>query len=159
MDACKKEFWIIKICLNINSRFNYTENIPISPKPLKDLCPSRYRRNGYILCVLIDIGQVQYSNLGKDLTKRPVQRQIGSVQLRLTIANMRLTNTSGQAPRRQKEEAWAIWTLIEQIHQKLHGSVPLPNVSPLIRISQQRTLRDDGLQEYEVYYSCQVQNI
>ena len=46
-------------------------------------------------CVLIDIGQVQYSNLGKDLTKRPVQRQIGSVQLRLTIANMRLTNTSG----------------------------------------------------------------
>ena len=40
-------------------------------------------------CVLIDIGQVQYSNLGKDLTKRPLQRQIGSVQLRLTIANMR----------------------------------------------------------------------
>ena len=110
-------------------------------------------------CVLIDIGQVQYSNLGKDLTKRPVQRQIGSVQLRLTIANMRLTNTSGQAPRRQKEEAWAIWTLIEQIHQKLHGAVLLPNVSPLIRASQQRTLRDDGLQEYEVYYNCEVQNI
>ena len=110
-------------------------------------------------CVLIDIGQVQYSNLGKDLTKRPVQRQIGSVQLRLTRANMRLTNTSIQAPRGQKEEAWAIWILIEQIHQKLHGSVLLPNVSPLIRASQQRTLRDDGLQEYEVYYNCEVQNI
>lgn len=110
-------------------------------------------------CVLIDIGQVQYSNLGKDLTKTPQQRQIAQVQIKITIANMRLTNTSLLAPRRQKEDAWSIWTLIEMIHQKIHGFSLLPNVTPLIRTSQNRTLRDDGIQEYEVYYSCEVQNI
>ena len=110
-------------------------------------------------CTLIDVQQVQYSNIGKDLTKTPLQRQIAQVQIKITIANMRLTNTSLQAPRRQKEDAWAIWMLIEKIHQKIHGCSPLPNVSPLIRTSQNRTLRDDGLQEYEVYYSCQIQNI
>ena len=110
-------------------------------------------------CTLIDVQQVQYSNIGKDLTKIPQQRQIAQVQIKITIANMRLTNTSLLAPRRQKEDAWSIWTLIEMIHQKIHGISLLPNVTPLIRTSQNRTLRDDGIQEYEVYYSCEVQNI
>lgn len=110
-------------------------------------------------CALIDVQQVQFTNLGKDITKKPLQRQIGTVQIKITVANMRLTNSSMQAPRRQKEEVWAIWGIIEKIHQQLHGISLLPNVSPLIRTSQNRTLRDDGLQEYEVYYSCEVQNI
>lgn len=110
-------------------------------------------------CALIDVQQVQFTNLGKDITKKPLQRQIGTVQIKITVANMRLTNSSMQAPRRQKEEVWAIWSIIEKIHQQLHGVSLLPNVSPLIRTSQNRTLRDDGLQEYEVYYSCEVQNI
>ncbi|EKY22816.1 hypothetical protein [Capnocytophaga sp. oral taxon 326] len=110
-------------------------------------------------CALIDVQQVQFTNLGKDITKKPLQRQIGTVQIKITVANMRLTNSSMQAPRRQKEEVWAIWGIIEKIHQQLHGVSLLPNVSPLIRTSQNRTLRDDGLQEYEVYYSCEVQNI
>jgi hypothetical protein bfra3_07107 len=110
-------------------------------------------------CALIDVQQVQFTNLGKDITKKPLQRQIGTVQIKITVANMRLTNSSMQAPRRQKEEVWAIWGIIEKIHQQLHGVSLLPNVSPLIRTSQNRTLRDDGLQEYEVYYSCEMQNI
>lgn len=109
-------------------------------------------------CVLIDVQQVQFSNLGRDMSKKPVQRQIGTVQIKITVANMRLSNSSMQAPRRQKEEVWAIWGIIEKIHQQLHGVSLLPNVSPLIRSSQSRTLRDDGVQEYEVYYSCEVQN-
>ena len=110
-------------------------------------------------CALIDVQQVQFTNLGKDITKKPLQRRIGTVQIKITVDNMRLTNSSMQAPRRQKEEVWAIWGIIEKIHQQLHGVSLLPNVSPLIRTSQNRTLRDDGLQEYEVYYSCEVQNI
>jgi hypothetical protein bfra3_07107 len=110
-------------------------------------------------CALIDVQQVQFTNLGKDITKKPLQRQIGTVQIKITVANMRLTNSSMQAPRRQKEEVWAIWGIIEKIHQQLHGVSLLPNVSPLIRTSQNRTLRDDGLQEYEVYYNCEMQNI
>ncbi len=109
-------------------------------------------------CALIDVQQVQFTNLGKDITKKPLQRQIGTVQIKITVANMRLTNSSMQAPSRQKEEVWAIWGIIEKIHQQLHGVSLLPNVSPLIRTSQNRMLRDDGVQEYEVYYSCEVQN-
>ena len=109
-------------------------------------------------CALIDVQQVQFTNLGRDMSKKPVQRQIGQVVLKITIADIRLTNSSMQAPRRQKEEVWAIWGIIEQIHKQLHGVSLLPNVSPLIRSSQRRTLRDDGVQEYEVYYSCEVQN-
>ena len=109
-------------------------------------------------CALIDVQQVQYTNLGRDMSKKPVQRQIGRGSIKITIANMRLSNSSMQAPRRQKEEVWAIWGIIEKIHQRLHGVSLLPNVSALIRSSQSRTLRDDGVQEYEVYYSCEVQN-
>lgn len=109
-------------------------------------------------CALIDVQQVQFTNLGRDMSKKPVQRQIGQVVLKITIADIRLTNSSMQAPRRQKEEVWAIWGIIEQIHKQLHGVSLLPNVSPLIRSSQRRTLRDDGVQEYEVYYNCEVQN-
>lgn len=109
-------------------------------------------------CALIDVQQVQFTNLGRDMSKKPVQRQIGQVSIKITIANMRLSNSSMQAPRRQKEEVWAIWGIIEKIHQQLHGVSLLTNVSALIRSSQSRTLRDDGVQEYEVYYSCEVQN-
>ena len=109
-------------------------------------------------CALIDVQQVQFSNFGRDMSKKPVQRQIGTIQIKITVANMRLSNSSMQAPRRQKEEVWAIWGIIEKIHQQLHGVSLLPNVSALIRSSQSRTLRDDGVQEYEVYYSCEVQN-
>ena len=109
-------------------------------------------------CALIDVQQVQFSNLGRDMSKKPVQRQIGTIQIKITVANMRLSNSSMQAPRRQKEEVWAIWGIIEKIHLQLHGLSLLPNVSALIRSSQSRTLRDDGVQEYEVYYSCEVQN-
>lgn len=110
-------------------------------------------------CALIDVQQVQFTNLGRDMSKKPIQRQIGTVQIKITVANMRLSNSSMQAPRRQKEEVWAIWGIIEKIHRQLHGVSLLPNVSALIRSSQSRTLRDDGVQEYEVYYSCEVQNI
>lgn len=109
-------------------------------------------------CALIDVQQVQFSNFGRDMSKKPVQRQIGTIQIKITVANMRLSNSSMQALRRQKEEVWAIWGIIEKIHQQLHGVSLLPNVSALIRSSQSRTLRDDGVQEYEVYYSCEVQN-
>ena len=109
-------------------------------------------------CALIDVQQVQFTNLGRDMSKKPVQRQIGQVVLKITIADIRLTNSSMQAPKAQKEQVWAIWDIIEKIHRQLHGVSLLPNVSPLIRSSQRRTLRDDGVQEYEVYYSCEVQN-
>ena len=110
-------------------------------------------------CCLIDISDIQYSNIGKDYNKTPIQRQIGNCVIKITIANIKLTNTSQRAPMRQKQDAWKVWDLIEQVHQTLHGFVPVKNTSALIRQNLQRTLRDDGIQEYTITYQTETQNV
>ncbi len=110
-------------------------------------------------CCLIDISDIQYSNIGIDRNKTPIQRQMGNCVIKITIANIKLTNTSQRAPIRQKQDAWKVWELIEQLHQKLHGFVPIKNTSALIRQNLQRTLRDDGIQEYTITYQTETQNV
>ena len=109
-------------------------------------------------CCLIDISSIDYSNLGQDLSKKPHQRQLAQIQVKITLANLKLSNTSLNAPQKQKDDAWLIWELLEEVHKKLHGFAPINNVSLLVRQSMNRTLRDDGLQQYEVYYKCEVNN-
>lgn len=110
-------------------------------------------------CCLIDINSVNYSNIGIDRTKLPINRQLGEATVKITLANLKLTNTSSSAPQVQKDKAWLIWDILEKVHQKLHGFSPSPNCSKLIRTSMQRTLRDDGIQVYEIVYTFEVNNI
>lgn len=110
-------------------------------------------------CCLIDISDIQYTNLGKDYNKIPTQRQIGNCIIKITIANVKLTNSSQRAPLKQKQEAWKVWGLMEQLHQKIHGYVPIKNASAMIRQNLQRTLRDDGVQEYTITYQTEIQNV
>ncbi|WP_190304354.1 hypothetical protein, partial [Flavobacterium branchiophilum] len=60
-------------------------------------------------CCLIDISDVNYSNLGVDRNAVPQNRQLGKATVKLTLANLKLTNTSMQAPQTQKDQAWLIW--------------------------------------------------
>lgn len=69
-------------------------------------------------CCLIDISDVNYSNLGIDRSVVPQNRQLGKATVKLTLANLKLTNTSMQAPQTQKNQAWFIWDLAQKIHQK-----------------------------------------
>ncbi len=110
-------------------------------------------------CCLIDISDIQYSNVGIDRNKTPIQRQMGNCIIKITIANVRLTNSSQRAPIGQKQEAWKVWRLIEEMHKKMHGFVPIKNAAPLIRQNLQRTLRDDGVQEYTITYQTEIQNV
>lgn len=110
-------------------------------------------------CCLIDISDIQFSDIGKDRGKIPVQRQMGNCIVKITIANLRLTNSSQRAPIGQKNEAWKVWGLMEQLHQKIHGYVPIKNASAMIRQNLQRTLRDDGGQEYTLTYQVEIQNV
>lgn len=110
-------------------------------------------------CCLIDVSNVQYSNVGRDVRQTPQQRQIGRAEIKFTLANLKLTNTSLRAPQNQKNDAWVIWELLEELHKKLHYFSPQGNVSPLIRISTQKMMRDDGVQEYEITYACEIQNV
>ncbi|MGR3791580.1 hypothetical protein [Flavobacterium columnare] len=110
-------------------------------------------------CCLIDVHSADYSNMGINTNQTPINRQNAQVLARITIANMKLTNTSFNAPQAQKEYAWSIWDLIEEIHGKLQGFNPSDTSGRMIRKSLQRTQRDDGVQEYEVAYAFEIRNI
>ena len=110
-------------------------------------------------CCLIDIQSGQFSNISKDATKHPKDRQNGLFSVKITLANMKLTNTSYLAPQTQKDNAWAVFDLVEKIHQKLHGFSPDNNCGKMLRSSFGRTQRDDGVQEYAVIYDFEAPNV
>ena len=110
-------------------------------------------------CCLIDIQSGQFTNMGQDLAKKPRQRQNGVFSLKLSLADLKLSNTSLLAPKNQKENAWKIYDIVERIHQKLHGFSPLENCSKLLRLSFNRVMRDDGVQEYAIIYEFEAYNL
>ncbi|WP_271783884.1 hypothetical protein [Aquimarina algiphila] len=107
---------------------------------------------------LIDITDANFSNLGMDRTKTPIQRQIGKIFISITIANLKLTNTSYRAPQQQKDDAWKIWEVIGRIHEELHGWNPTLMAGKLIRESFNRVKRDDGVQEYKIVFSTTLKD-
>ena len=110
-------------------------------------------------CSLIDITSMVFSNLGKDNSANPVNRQTAEGTITIIIANLKLSNTSQHAPQPQKDNAWKIWEIIEKIHQKLHGWKPTADSGSLIRTAHKRIRRDDGIQEYQVTYSLSKTNV
>lgn len=110
-------------------------------------------------CALVDIIQVKYENQGIDKSSTPINRQIGQAILRVIIANLQLSNTSGNAPISQQQNARSIWTVKQQIHNVLQGFRPAENMGQLIRTSEGRTKRDDGVQEYFVDYAFKASNV
>lgn len=109
--------------------------------------------------VLIDINQAQFSNIGRDFKAEPQNRQQAQAQMVVTVADLRLGNTSSKAPETQKSYTLGIWGLIKDIHMALHGFIPDETASALIRTNMQRSNRDDGVQEYKIYYSFAISNI
>ena len=110
-------------------------------------------------CVLFDIKDGQFENIGADRRATPKERQLGRFSLELCIAKMKLSNTSGKAPLSQKNNAWEIQDIIQMVHEKLQGFSAGENCSKLIRKSYQRIRRDDGIQEYRVSYDFEVGNV
>lgn len=110
-------------------------------------------------CVLLDIRDARFSDLGMDKNLQPMQRQIGEFNLEVRVANLKLTNSSAKAPTQQKEKAASIWELIEEIHKNIHGWRPNSMSGALIRRTINRVMRDDGVQEYAIIYSSDVQNV
>jgi hypothetical protein len=108
---------------------------------------------------LIDIGNLQYSDIGKDRSATPQNRQMATGTIVLSIANQRLTNSSGKAPQNQKDKAWNIWDIIESVHVKLHGVVVGGSAGAMMRTAMRKVKRDDGIQEYEVTYSIGMTNV
>ncbi|WP_395049417.1 hypothetical protein [Flavobacterium sp.] len=108
---------------------------------------------------LIDIGSLQYSDIGKDRTATPQNRQMATGTIVISIANLKLTNTSARAPLTQKNQAWSIWDIVESVHTKLHGVVVGGSAGALMRTAMRKMKRDDGIQEYEVTYTIGITNV
>ncbi|MBF2708764.1 hypothetical protein [Flavobacterium soyangense] len=108
---------------------------------------------------LIDIGSLQYSDIGRDRTATPQNRQMATGTIVISIANLKLTNTSARAPQTQKNQAWAIWDIVESVHAELHGIVVGGSAGAMMRTAMRKVKRDDGIQEYEVTYTIGVSNV
>jgi hypothetical protein len=108
---------------------------------------------------LIEIATANYSNIGIQRQSSPQNRQMAQATLVITVANLKLTNTSLQAPITQQNQAWTIYDILESIHEKIHGFAPVENCSKLIRTGYKRIKRDDGIQEYELTYKLELSNV
>lgn len=108
---------------------------------------------------LIDVGNLQFSDISRDRNAVPQMRQMASGTVTIRICDLRLTNSSGRAPASQKALIFGIWDLIDKVHAKLHGNVIGGSVGALMRTNMRKVKRDDGIQEYEVTYTIGMTNV
>jgi hypothetical protein len=108
---------------------------------------------------LIDIGSLQFSDIGRDATASPQNRQMATGTIVISIANLKLSNTSARAPQSQKNNAWSIWDIVQSVHEKLHGVKVESSAGAMMRTAMRKVKRDDGIQEYEITYTIGVTNV
>jgi hypothetical protein len=102
-------------------------------------------------CALIDATSANWSNTGK-------LQQLGLIQVKIRVGDLKLTNSSGKAPAGQKTAAFAIFTTLKNIYKALHGFTNSDAYSALIRISNNRIKRDDGVRIYEVVFTTEYKD-
>lgn len=100
-------------------------------------------------CCLFDVGSGTFDNVAKGI-------QNGLFTLELTVAKVKLSNTGLRAPKTQKDNAWDIYSILQEIHRHLQGFRPQDNCSGLVRTATKRIRRDDGIQEYRITYTFEV---
>ncbi len=110
-------------------------------------------------CVLIDEDQGNFSDIGTHPRSKPKNRQQGRMMIKITVANLKLNNTSSRAPIKQKDNAWSIWKLINQIHTELQGAILVENGGRLLRRARERFRRDDGIQQYHIFYEIELSDV
>jgi hypothetical protein len=100
---------------------------------------------------LIDVNTATFSNTGN-------LGQIGTVTVRVRLADIKLTNTSANAPEMQKQKAFEIFDTLQALHQAIHGWTGSEDYTGLIRQSMRRQLREDGVRIYEVIYITKMKD-
>lgn len=110
-------------------------------------------------CCLVDFADAEYSDIGIDRSATPQNRQQTLVSITFNFANMKIGNSSKNAPINQKDQAYLLLGIIEDAHKKIHGFRPVENSGSLIRKSFRRIKRDDGIQQYRVVYNIGLNNV
>lgn len=110
-------------------------------------------------CCLIDVPNGEFSNMGKDFSKSKVTRQNAQLTIKITVADLRLTNTSSKAHTKQKAEHWKILDLTQNVKTSLHGWAPFPTSSPLILQSFSKDTQDNSISSYSLFFTVTLFNL
>jgi hypothetical protein len=102
-------------------------------------------------CALIDCFNAAYENTGN-------KTQLGLAMIRVRVADIKLSNSSAKAPAAQKSKSNSFRVLINDIYKALHGWSGHNHYSALIRVSERRIPRNDGVREQEVMYSVEIKD-
>ncbi|MCX8018921.1 MAG: hypothetical protein N2747_00335 [Chitinophagaceae bacterium] len=101
-------------------------------------------------CVLVNIPQAAYSNLGQGV-------QLADATVRLTIGYQRLVNPNVAARLSMQNAALKpAYDLLAAIQALLHGFKPVPNGGPLTRQTQRNINREDGIILFEIDYRVTI---
>ena len=104
-------------------------------------------------CALVDIVEATPEQLG-----RGVQSLDCSILIR--VADLRMSNTSEQAPSQQKKQAAELFEIAQTIYAQLHGWHKADsNYGTLSRVGFRRMHRDDGIREYHILFRSLVRDV
>jgi len=102
-------------------------------------------------CGLVDATEATWENEGKLV-------QLGLVQVKIRVADLKLSNSSGAAPQGQKDKAFAIFATLREVYKALHGWSGDDHYSKLIRTRSSRIKRNDGVRIYETMFTCKLKD-
>ncbi len=103
-------------------------------------------------CALIDVTSASWSNTLN-------LAQMGLVQVKIRVADLKLSKSSNAAPQGQKDKSFGIFDLLSDIHKCLHGWSGHDHYSALIRTASTRVKRADGVRIYEITYTTELKDI
>jgi hypothetical protein len=102
-------------------------------------------------CALVDVVSATWTNSGH-------LQQLGLLQVKVRIADLRLSNSSQRAPLTQKVAADSIFVLLRNVYIALHGFTGGQNYSALIRTNNSRIRREDGVRIYEITFTTEMKD-
>lgn len=102
-------------------------------------------------CALININTAQYSNDGQLV-------QEGLITVVITVADIKLSNSSGKAPQLQKQAAWKVFDTLENVYKLLHGWSGSAHYGKLIRTQLNRRKNDDGINLYDMIFTTNLRD-
>lgn len=103
-------------------------------------------------CTLIDCFAANYENIAR-------KGQMGLASIRLQIADIKLSNSSANAPDAQKTKSKSFYLLMNKIYKALHGWSGHDTYSSLIRTREGRIRRNDGVRVHEMIFTIEIKDM
>lgn len=96
-------------------------------------------------CALIDLGEADCSQAGN-------RSQMVEAVARITIADIRYQGIHPEAPEADRERAFGIFDLIDEVNRALHGRDG-DSYTPLNRVKIKKVMRPDQVREFVITYA------